>query len=107
MRVWRSRTQRGFSCSALMPWQMSGSFGGGDVMTSVRRQFGKRLGLAFVMLAALQVSASAATQPGIPAQVQRPVIIPPQRDMPAPQYIRDRINELGRGFDGRVGIAVR
>jgi beta-lactamase class A len=25
----------------------------------------------------------------------------------APQYIRDRVNELGRGFDGRVGIAVR
>ena len=26
---------------------------------------------------------------------------------PAPQYIRDRVNELGRSFDGRVGIAVR
>jgi beta-lactamase class A len=26
---------------------------------------------------------------------------------PAPQYIRDRIAQLGRSFDGRVGIAVR
>jgi beta-lactamase class A len=26
---------------------------------------------------------------------------------PAPRFISDRINELGRGFDGQVGIAVR
>ena len=26
---------------------------------------------------------------------------------PAPHYIRDRVDELGRGFNGRVGIAVR
>jgi beta-lactamase class A len=76
-------------------------------MTSGRRHFGKRLGLATVMLAALQVSASAATQPGVPPQVQRPIVIPVQRAVPAPQYVRDRINELGRGFNGRVGIAVR
>jgi beta-lactamase class A len=76
-------------------------------MTSGDRHFGKRLGLAIVMLAALQVSASAATQPGVRPQVQRPAIVPVQRAVPAPQYIRDRIDELGRGFDGRVGIAIR
>ena len=76
-------------------------------MTSGGRHFGKRLGLAIVMLAALQVSASAATQQGIPPQLRRPVIAPVQRTVPAPQYIRDRIDELGRGFNGRVGIAVR
>ena len=70
-------------------------------MTSVR----KRLGLALVVLASVQVSASAATQPG-PSQPAYPPA-PPPRPVPAPQYIHDRINELGRGFDGRVGIAVR
>ena len=76
-------------------------------MTSSRRHFGKRLGLGLIMLASLQVSASATTQPGVQQQVRQPSLSPSQRVAPAPQYIRDRINELGRGFNGRVGIAVR
>ena len=71
-------------------------------MTSVRQ----RLGLALVVLASIQVSASAATQPGTPRPVLRRASAPAVRPVPAPQYIRDRINDLGRGFNGRVGIAV-
>jgi beta-lactamase class A len=71
-------------------------------MTSVSRRFG--LGLVIVVCA--QVSASAATQQPVivqpnphPTLVRHPAI--------APQYIRERVNELGRRFNGRVGIAVR
>lgn len=71
-------------------------------MTSVRQ----RLGLALVVLASAQVSASAATQPGTSRPILRRASAPIARAVPAPQYIRDRINELGRGFNGRVGIAV-
>jgi beta-lactamase class A len=71
-------------------------------MTSVWR----RLGLGLVLVLTAQVSASAATQPGVappaphPATYARPI-------PPAPQYIRDRIDQLGRDFNGRVGIAVK
>jgi beta-lactamase class A len=71
-------------------------------MTSALR----RVGLGLVVVACAQVSASAATQqPGIvqpnpyPALVRHPPV--------APQYIRARVDELGRQFNGRVGIAVR
>src|SRR5689334_2977774 len=77
--------------------------GENNAITSVRQ----RLGSALVVLASAQVSASAATQHSAPRPVLRRAAAPAARPVPAPQYIRDRINELGRGFDGRVGIAVR
>jgi beta-lactamase class A len=66
----------------------------------------ERFGLALVLIAAASVSASAATQVPSP-QHPRPIAAPARPAPPAPQYIRDRVNELGRNFDGRVGIAVR
>jgi beta-lactamase class A len=70
------------------------------------------LGLGLVLLAAAQVSASAA-QPGIVTPPRAPIVRqapPPQIIRPAPaapQYLRDRVDALGRAFDGRVGIAVQ
>jgi beta-lactamase class A len=66
---------------------------------------GKALGFGLVIVAAAQVSASAPTRiadrPKAPAhhKVSRPAV-------PAPKDLRDRIDELGDGFDGLVGIAV-
>src|SRR5580765_8458858 len=70
------------------------------VMTSL----GSRFGLAVVMAALVQVSASAAIQVAQP-QPAAPAVrhIPP----PAPPYLRDRVTALGSEFNGRVGIAVR
>jgi beta-lactamase class A len=59
-----------------------------------------------MLIAAATVSASAATQPPAPERVRAAAAA--ARPAPrAPQYIVDRIKQLGRGFDGRVGIAVR
>jgi beta-lactamase class A len=76
-------------------------------MTSDRRHFGKILGLAAVAFASAQVTASAAIQPTAPRPAYRPAQVAVPHAIPAPQYIRDRVNELGRSFNGRVGIAVR
>jgi beta-lactamase class A len=72
-------------------------------MTSV----GKSLGFGFVILAAVQVSASGVAPPVHPAKAamhgkstSRPVVA-------APRDISERIEALGSGFDGRVGIAVK
>ena len=70
-------------------------------MTSVT----KRFGLGLVAAALTQVGASAANQPALPPA--RPAVAPRLRPMPAPAALRDRINDLGRSFNGRVGIAVR
>ena len=71
------------------------------------RPLWRRLGLGLMAVATAQVSASAGTQ-------SSRVAPPPKRTTPAirpapaaPQYIRDRVTQLGRSFDGRVGIAVR
>jgi len=76
-------------------------------MTSVRTRFGKRLGLAAVVLASAQVGASSAAQPNLAQPAYPPAPMPPPRAVAAPQFIRDRVNQLGRNFNGRVGIAVR
>ncbi|HEY6048447.1 MAG TPA: serine hydrolase, partial [Sphingomicrobium sp.] len=68
----------------------------------------RRLGLGLVILAMAQVSASGTTQTGPAQPVRRPAPPPPvKRAPPAPQYIRDQVTQLGQGFDGLVGIAVR
>jgi beta-lactamase class A len=66
----------------------------------------RRIGLGLTIVAMAQVGTSAARQAPEPQPATRPAVAP--RPAPAaPQYIRDRVNELGRTFDGRVGIAVR
>ena len=72
----------------------------------------KRFGLGLVLLASMQVSASAAVQavqtvPVPPSAVAPRHAAASRPASPAPQYLRNRIDELGRGFNGRVGIAVR
>jgi len=67
---------------------------------------GRRLGLGLVIVATTQVSASAAI-PARPVKAPRHAATEIAKAVPAPQYIRDRIDELGRGFDGLVGIAVK
>jgi beta-lactamase class A len=67
---------------------------------------GRRLGLGLVIVATTQVSASASTQHA-PAKASPRAAARPVKAIPAPQYIHDRIEDLGRGFDGLVGIAVK
>jgi len=72
----------------------------------------KRFGLGLVLLASMQVSASAAVQavqtvPVPPSAVAPRHAAASRPASPAPQYIRDRVQDLGRAFNGRVGIAVR
>ena len=65
--------------------------------------------IAVVLTLGAQVGASAASQPQIappPAPVQAAKPPPPATPL-APLYLRGRLSELGRAFDGRVGIAVR
>src|SRR4051794_38556784 len=71
-------------------------------MTSI----GRVLGLGLVVVATSQVSASAATKPqhSKPAAQHKLVL---KAAVPAPSYISNRIDELGSGFNGRVGIAVK
>ncbi|HYX46148.1 MAG TPA: serine hydrolase, partial [Sphingomicrobium sp.] len=71
-------------------------------MTSVA----KLVGFALIAVAAAQVSASAAKPSHTPTRAAPKKPVPPPT-APAPKDLSDRIDQLGRGFDGRVGIAVR
>jgi beta-lactamase class A len=71
-------------------------------MTSI----GRAIGLGLVVIAGSQVSASAATQ----RHHAKPVVHhrgAPKPAIPAPSFIAKRLDELGAGFNGRVGIAVK
>jgi len=73
-------------------------------MTSLLSQMG--LALALVLGGVAQFGASAGAQPQLPRPVYpQPAVVPPAPV--APHYLRDRLQTLGRQFDGRVGIAVR
>lgn len=67
---------------------------------------GKMVGFVLIVVATTQVSASAATQPSHhpKAATQSKAAA---ATLPAPKALSDRIDELGEGFDGRAGIAVR
>jgi beta-lactamase class A len=66
----------------------------------------ERIGLGLAVIAGASVIASAASQKPVPKHAHAPAA--GIRAAPrAPQYIRDQINQLGSGFDGRVGIAVK
>ena len=71
----------------------------GEVMTSLWKLAGTALALA----AALAIDASATSQ--VPAPQKKPPVA--RAVPPAPAYIHGRVTDLGKGFNGRVGIAVR
>ena len=76
-------------------------------MTSV----GKAIGIGLVVVASAQVGASGATQsshhrPGAHHK-SAATHLRAKPAIPAPAYIRNRIDELGAAFNGRVGIAVK
>ena len=65
-----------------------------------------RFGIALVL--AMTASASATPVAPIPTQVRpAPRVVAPPAVPATPAYIRDTVQSLGRGFNGRVGIAVR
>ena len=65
----------------------------------------KGLGLGLAVIVAASITAAGATKTAKPEHTQA-AAAQARPAPPAPQYIRDRIIELGQGFDGRVGIAV-
>jgi len=64
----------------------------------------KRVGTGLALAAAAAVGASATNQGSLPRKTAPPAMRPIP---PAPSYIQGRVTELGRSFNGRVGIAVR
>jgi beta-lactamase class A len=66
----------------------------------------ERIGLGLTVIAGASVGASAAGHKAAPElpRASAATVRPTPR---APQYIRDQIHQLGSGFDGRVGIAVK
>ena len=69
-------------------------------MTSARRRFG----LALLVASAASMVGAVAIRAPAPKKAHS---VAPREAPPAPAFIRDRITELGQGFDGRIGIAVR
>ena len=81
-------------------------WGWGEVMTSA----GKWGAIALLTAVAMDAGAAALQSSARhqPAPQMRPAAPAPVRSAAvAPQYLRDRLSELGRAFNGRVGIAVR
>ena len=70
-------------------------------MTSHRASIA--VGLTLVAALAVTVSATPHSPAANPAAKQQPSAHPAP---PAPRFVADRINQLGQGFDGRVGVAV-
>jgi len=65
----------------------------------------KRIGVGLAVVATASFVASAESHKPAPKHSLRAAAARPTP--PAPQYIRDQIKQLGSGFDGRVGIAVK
>ncbi|MEO6224868.1 MAG: serine hydrolase [Sphingomicrobium sp.] len=79
-------------------------------MTSRRRHLGKALGALAIIAVSAQVSASAPAESNVqpmPGRPRPPTVSAVRHAPVAPANLRDRINELGRNFNGQVGIAVR
>jgi len=72
----------------------------GDAMTS----FWKRIWTGLTLAAAASVGASATSPAPTPSDVPAKAAAKPIP--PAPIYINGRVAELGRAFDGQVGIAI-
>jgi len=75
-------------------------------MTSLRRL----VGLTAVLVVSAQVGASATVAQSTAEPALRPAqraVTVTQEPVVAPQYLRERLNTLGRAFSGRVGISVR
>jgi beta-lactamase class A len=79
-------------------------------MTSNWSRFGTGIGLiAMAVGASAAIKSAQPSKVGVPqpAQVTRPAPARPALPPAPPIYIRDQVNQLGRAFNGRVGIAVR
>ena len=66
-----------------------------------------RVGLGLVIVGLTQVNASATIQNAAPRPTPTVRPAPPPKPPQTPRYLRERIDALGREFDGQVGIAVK
>ena len=79
-------------------------------MTSLWSRIGLALALAgMTQVGAAAIKADSREQPPKPApkKLAQPQPAPVQAEVRAPAYLEQRIDALGKAFDGRVGIAVR
>ena len=67
----------------------------------------KRAGTGLALAALASVGASATSQVAPAPQLPKAPPAARPAPLPAPAYIQGRVTELGRGFNGQVGIAVR